>query len=101
MKRIGGWILAVLMILSAGISLAELSYEGTVVAGETVPIQVGFGGKISGSKKRAGDLVTEGEVLAEIKTTLHYAPVEGTLSGLYIEDGDKAEDVTERYGASL
>ena len=101
MKRIMGWMLAIVLILSLSASLAELSYEGTIVAGETVPVQVGFGGKVVGCRKRAGDLVTEGEALAEIQTTLNYAPVEGTVSGLYIAEGDKAEDVTERYGASL
>ena len=93
-------LLLCLITVSTG-ALAEPYYEGTVVAGETIPIRVGFGGAVTECKKRAGDLVTEGEVLAKIETTLHFAPVEGTISGLYIAEGDKAEDVTERYGASL
>ncbi|MBQ3705322.1 MAG: HlyD family efflux transporter periplasmic adaptor subunit [Clostridia bacterium] len=101
MKRLMGWVLAVLMALSFSCAAAELSYEGTVVAGDTVLIQAAFGGKITECGKRAGGMVTEGEVLAAIDTTLNYAPVEGTISGLFIAEGDKAENVTERYGASL
>ena len=101
MKKIGCLAAAIVMMLTVGLAGAELSYEGTVVAGETVPIQAGFGGRMTESRKRAGDLITEGETLAKIATTLNYAPVEGIISGLYIAEGDKTEDVTERYGASL
>jgi len=101
MKRIGSLIAAIVMLMTAVSAMAELSYEGTVVAGETVPIQAAFGGKLTEIRKRAGDLITEGETVAKIRTTLNYAPVEGTISGLYITEGDKTEDVTERYGASL
>ena len=102
MKKAICGMLAMLMLCGAiGALAAELTYDGTVVAGESVPVQAGFGGRISGLKKRAGDLVTAGEALAEIQTTLNYAPIEGTVTGVYIAEGDKAEDVTERYGASL
>ena len=101
MKRMIGGMLAAVMLAGMGCASAELSYEGEIAAAETVPVQAGFGGKVSGVQKRAGDLVAEGETLATIDTTLNFAPVEGTVSGLYIAEGDKAEDVTERYGASL
>ena len=101
MRKIISLLLAAGLLAAAESSMAELAYEGTVVAGETVPVQAGFGGKVTGCRKRAGDLAAEGEVLAEIQTTLNYAPLEGTVSGLYIEEGDKAENVSERYGASL
>ena len=102
MKRTIAWMLALILAMGMlGGASAELSYEGTIVAGKTVPIPAGFGGKVTNTTKRAGEMVQEGEVLAEIATTLNYAPIEGTVSGLYIAEGDKAEDVTERYGASL
>ncbi|MBQ9251727.1 MAG: HlyD family efflux transporter periplasmic adaptor subunit [Clostridia bacterium] len=101
MKRMMSMLLVLALLLGLGSAWAELSYEGTIVAGEIIPIQVGFGGKIAESRKRAGDLVTEGETLAKIESTLNYAPIEGTVAGLYIAEGDKAEDITERYGASL
>lgn len=101
MKRMMSMLLVLALLLGLGSAWAELSYEGTIVAGEIIPIQVGFGGKIAESRKRAGDRVTEGEALAKIESTLNYAPIEGTVAGLYIAEGDKAEDITERYGASL
>ena len=101
MKRLIGCLLVALMMLSCAYASEGLSYAGTIVAGETVPIQAGFGGKLSGCRKRAGDLVKEGEVLATIESTLNYAPVEGIISGLYIAEGDNAVNVTERYGAIL
>ena len=101
MKKIICLLTALCLLMTAAAALAEYSYEGTVEAGETLPVLAGFGGKVSGLNLRAGDLVAEGETLATIGTTLNYAPIEGTVTGLYITEGDKAEDVTERYGASL
>ena len=108
MKRIIAWVLCAVMLTAVGCAAAErapegsvIAYEGSVVGGVTEPITAGYGGKLINMTRRAGDLVKEGEVLGEITTTRVYAPVEGTVSGLYVEEGDKAEDVTERYGASL
>ncbi len=101
MRRILGLLLLAAVLAAPGIGAAELSYEGTVTAGETVLIRAGYGGKITGCSLRTGDLIREGEAVAEIETTWVYAPVEGTVSGLYISEGDQAESVTERYGASL
>ncbi len=93
--------LAALMAAMTGLAGAELSYEGKVVGTVTQPIQAPFGGKIKENAKKAGDGVQEGEILAKIASTLNYAPIEGTVTGMYLAEGDKAEDVTERYGASL
>ncbi len=101
MKKTICLLTAICLALGAAGALAEYAYEGTVEAGDTLPVLVSFGGRVSGLTKRAGDLVAEGETLATVGTTLNYAPVEGTVTGLYIIEGDKAEDVTERYGASL
>ena len=102
MKKVFALLLAVLLGMS-GFALAErdLSYDGTVVAGETIPVSVPFGGKVSDMTLRAGSWVREGDVIASLQTTLNYAPVEGTVTGLYAEAGDSAETVTERYGATL
>ena len=99
MKKISAMILA--LVLLAGSGLAEFSYEGTIVAGDTLPVQVPYGGKVSDVLVEAGDLVEEGQVLATMRTTFNYAPVEGTITGLYIAEGDATETATERYGASL
>ncbi len=101
-KRTTAGILAAVMILCGlGSALADLYYEGTVTAGETTAVTFPFGGRIRKLQKQPGEQVLEGETLAEIETAPNYAPVEGTVAGLYIAEGDKAEDITERYGASL
>ncbi len=104
MKKAMAWLLALTLLLGTGAAAlgeTELSYEGTVIAGETVPVTVPFGGRVSGVTKRAGEWTEGGEILAEIQTTLNYAPVEGTITGLYAAPGDGTESVTERYGAVL
>ena len=102
MKRFAAWLLAACLACGiTGAAMADNSYVGTITAGETVPVQVSYGGRLSGITKSAGQLVSEGESLAEVEATLNFAPVEGTISGMYLQAGDKTEDVTERYGASL
>ncbi len=104
MKKGLTWLTAILLLaapFAVARGEAELSYEGIVVAGETVPVAAPYGGRIGGALPRAGAWVEAGETLAEIRTTLKYAPVEGRITGLYAEEGDGAESVTERYGAVL
>ena len=93
--------LAMAAVLITGAASAELSFDGTVVAGTILPVLAAYGGQLTDMSVTAGVLVTEGEVIGEIGTTRNYAPVEGTVTGLYIAEGDKTEDITERYGASL
>ncbi len=102
MKKFFALLLVLLLGLN-GLALAEteLSYEGTVVAGETVPVSVPYGGRVGELPLRAGSWVREGDPVGTIGTTLNYAPVEGTVTGLNAGEGDSAETVTERYGAVL
>ena len=103
-KRAMALLLSGMLLLGIGgtaLGEAELSYEGTVIAGETIPVTVPFGGRVSGMTLRAGGWTEAGDVLATIQTTLNYAPVEGTITGLYAQEGDGTESVTERYGAVL
>lgn len=80
---------------------AELSYDGVVVAGETIPVTASFGGRVTGLRLRKGDSISRGDVIAEIATTLNYAPLEGTVTGVYAAEGDDAESIAARYGAVL
>ena len=100
MKRAFWIILTAVLALAIGLAEAE-TYEGTIVAGEIRPVAAAYGGRITDLMVEAGDLVEEGQALAAVGTTRNYAPIEGTVTGLYIAEGDKTEDITERYGASL
>ena len=100
-RRIALFLALLLGLTGIALGEAELSYEGTVVAGETIPVAVPFGGRVMGPVPRAGSWVRTGDVLAALQTTLNYAPVEGTIAGVYAAEGDSVEAVTERYGAIL
>ncbi len=79
----------------------EMAYEGTVVIQDSVPVAAPYGGRVAEVLVRKGDLVQEGDVIARIATTPVYAPLEGTVSGIYAAEGDSAASITERYGAVL
>ena len=101
------WLtLALVLILAAGILPAavadpDMSYEGTVIAGETIPVSAPYGGLVHTVLLRAGSYVREGDAIAQLEATVNYSPVEGTVSGLYAVEGDTADSVNERYGAVL
>jgi len=101
MKKLFAMLMVLALVLGSAAMAEELSYDGQVVAGETVPIAAPFGGRMGEVKLRAGDPVAAGDTLAEIKTTLNYAPVEGTVTGLYVAEGDSVADVKTRYGAVM
>lgn len=93
-------LIAAALVSGAGAE-ASLSYGGMVVAGETLPVAALFGGKVAKVMVRAGDLVRKGDEIAQIATTLNYAPLEGTITGIYAAEGDDAGSIGERYGAVL
>ena len=102
-KKLMALVLALMLVLGAAAAKADvlLSYEGVVVAGETTPVTAAFGGRVTGLHLRKGDLVSKGDTIAEIATTLNYAPLEGTVTGIYAAEGDDAEAIAARYGAVL
>ena len=96
-------LVLVLCMIAAGAALGEteLSYDGQVVAGESIPVTAPYGGKISEMLMRGNGWVKSGDEVCEITGTLNYAPIEGTVTGVYAVEGDGAESVGERYGAVL
>ena len=94
-------LVCVFVMSASALADYELSYEGTVSAEDSVPVSAIYGGKVSVLTVRKGDLVQKGDLIAEIASTLNYAPLEGTVSGVYASEGDDAESIGERYGAVL
>ena len=72
-------LVLVLCMSAAGAALgeAELSYDGQVVAGESIPVSAPYGGKISEMLTRGNSWVKAGDVVCEISGTLNYAPIDG------------------------
>lgn len=82
-------------------ALAETTFEGTVVAGATATVIAPFGGTIDAFRLRAGSVISQGDVIATVKTTKVYAPSAGTVTSVFAQPGDDLADVTARYGADL
>lgn len=94
-------ILCILAAFSSAMADYEMAYEGTIVVQDSVPVIAPYGGRVARLAVRKGDLVQEGDVIAQIATTPVYAPLEGTISGIYAAEGDSAASITERYGAVM
>jgi multidrug resistance efflux pump len=105
MKVLRNAVIAVLSLMLAALvpaaALAETSFDGTVVSGESVTVTAPFGGTVSASGLRAGSKITLGEPIVTIETTKVYAPESGVITGVFGRPGDSVETVGKRYSAVL
>ena len=85
-------------LLLTGAALAEVTFDGHVVAGEVRAISAPFGGIVDKMEVRAGQPVALGDPVATLATTKVYATTDGTISGVFAKPGDAAEGIEERYG---
>lgn len=99
MKKSVRWMtLALALMLIPGTALAQISFEGRVIASESVPVIAPFGGLVDKVALRQGDPVAIGDDVATIDTTKVYASADGTVSGVFAREGDAAEGIESRYG---
>jgi len=91
-------MLLVSMLFSCN-TLAEVSFEGKVVASETIPVLAPFGGMVDRISLQRGDKVGIGDTVASIMTTKVYATTDGKISGVFGREGDDARSIGDRYGA--
>ena len=78
------------LCLFAGCACAESTFDGTVVAGETVSVSAPYGGVISHTALRAGTFLHVGDELARVNTTRVLATEDGTIRGIFAKEGDSA-----------
>ncbi len=94
--------IALVLMLAAGIACADtLSLNGTIEYGETVPVYAPIGGTVENVAVEQGMRVNAGDTLFSYRTDKTYASEDGTVSGVFVQPGDDAETVTERFGADL
>ena len=93
--------LAIFLTLLPFIALAETTFDGTVVAGDAVSVTAPFGGTVSSFSLRAGGLISVGDTVAAIGTTRVYAPADGTVAGVFAQEGDAVDSVNSRWGAVM
>ncbi len=98
MKKPFAMLLAAALLLP-GAALCETMFSGEVTAGQKQVIAAPYGGIVQDVAVRVGDSVDIGDRIATVATTKVYAMTEGTISGVFANEGDAAADVKERYGA--
>ena len=102
MRRIICILCAVALTLALGATAgAEMIFEGSVTAGETATVTAPFGGMVDKLHVQAGDRIEVGDLIADMATARVYAPCEGTVSGVFGQEGESIECVTARYGAVM
>jgi len=99
MKRF--FTILVLVLMLPAFALAETTFDGSVVARESVSVTAPFGGTVSSFSLRAGSKIAFGDRLATIETDKVYATADGTVTGLFAQVGDSVENVVSRYGAVM
>lgn len=102
MKRI--LILFAAMLLAVAPAMAQensLILTATVEPVQTVALKAPASGELSPFTVRTGDAVAAGETLFTVEPVRVYAPIDGTVAGVFAEPGDIASGVTARYGAIL
>ena len=93
--------LAVVICALAVPAGAEMIFEGFVTSGSTAGAEAPYGAMVARLNVQAGDRVEKGDVIATLSTTKVYAPCEGTVSGVFGQEGDSVESVTGRYGGVM
>lgn len=90
-SKLAAVMMAGCLLLGGTPGHAESLYDGTVIAGQTVSVTAPFGGTVKSIALREGAYLEAGETVAQIKTTRVYAPIDGTVRGLFAQAGDSAE----------
>lgn len=84
-------LMLALLLLSSG-ALADVLFDGSVVAGETLTVTAPFGGTVKSLSLRQGAWVNIGDTVATLASTKVYAALDGTVRGIFAQEGDSAED---------
>ena len=102
MKRIArGLLAALLALLCAAPALAQVVTDGTVECGRSVMLTAQAGGTVAEVCVQAGSWVSAGDTAARLATTPVYAPWDGTVSVIFADASDSADDATAKYGGVL
>jgi len=94
-------LLLVLVLTLPSLALAETTFDGTIVAGESVGVTAPFGGTVASFRLRAGSLISLGDEIATIETGKVYAAEDGVIAGVFAQPGDNLDSIVARYGAAM
>lgn len=100
-KRLAVFLAALLTLAMGMPALAQVTFQGNVISRETTSVSAPFGGLIDSIPLRKGDVIHVGDPVATIRTTKVYAEMDGIVSGIFAQEGDQTEGITERYGGVM
>jgi multidrug resistance efflux pump len=86
--------LALLLLTPAFAMAQEEEFDGNVVAGDTIPVVAPYGGTIQSISLREGAVISVGDTVATMQTTKVLAAEDGTIRGVYCQDGDALDKST-------
>lgn len=77
---------------------ATVTANGIVRSVDKYDIVAPYSGIVAPFTWAYGDAVNSGDTLFTLDTNKLYAPADGTLQAVFVEEGELAEDVVSRYG---
>ena len=94
-------IILILVMAAGTASASTLSLNGTIEAGVTVPVYAPIGGTVESVAVEQGVGIEAGDAIFTYRTEKTYASEDGKIAGVFVQPGDDAETMTERFGADL
>ena len=95
-------MIILILVLAAGCACADtLSLNGTIEAGVTVPVYAPIGGTVQSVAVEQGVKIDAGAEIFTYRTEKTYASEDGKVAGVFVQAGDDAETMTERFGADI
>lgn len=94
-------LVAALILSGAALAESDYDFDAKVVCVQPEYVTAAIGGTVASVPVLAGQLVKNGDALAELKTTKVYASADGVVTGVFCEPGDSVSDINDRYGALL
>lgn len=89
------------IVAFAGVAAAETTFAGKIAPGETVRIVAPFAATVEQTFPEAGDTVRAGDALLRLSTTKVYAPCDGTVRGVLVEEGDRLDGTALFYQGAM
>ena len=100
-KRVLCALIALTAMLSGVAARADISFDGRVIARDTLSVLAPFGGIVDSIDLRKGDSVHVGDPVATIQTHKVYAPTDGVIGGIFAREGDDTQGIISRYGGIM
>ena len=90
------------LMLAAFPAMAEtISFSGQVIAAFAHDVYSPFTAIVDRLYVTAGDIVQANTAVAQLRTTKVYAETDGTVTAVFGQAGDNAENIAARYGAVI